>query len=477
MLRLSGSEEKRTNTALSAEKFLIRIEKLIQTETHPETIKKILEELHLNDLDARDQSFNDFMTYIQTNALCMRKFIHQFKEGVLKNEGVCAILAYIQDNDLISQEELEHARALFQLQLNLLCIYEAFTVTMLNSLTFAEDYYQHVIQRRKSCMPGSPAANFFFGTPLNTKLFERLKLISVEPGFLNCVFHHRTGDKKETTADLQEMSHEYKLSSWNKDFDLFDPQITNESHSCVAGMNVNILEAVWQDSTGKTKLQGGIDNAIAGTGLMALAEAKNYSSALTVKKTVLPDGVTLKDDGIHPLLPKLKVEERGKKIHTFKIDQEWMHLYNTWNLRFVIANYDAVILPIKLLIPSVMAATPENFKDARLLALYLSGTLYLNEQFTQNKFFKPNITFKNKDKILAQWGLINKTLATAALQKHFPKVQSPEKLFNEKFGCHRTYNFLKQLSLFAWQGYQYRFAVPEKELHRKDQLVHQANMA
>ncbi|WP_157010298.1 hypothetical protein [Legionella fallonii] len=79
--------------------------------------------------------------------------------------------ALVQESDLISDEELQQASITMQLQINMLCIFEAITITMANGENFAQDVYEHLSQRSGTPYPGNPIADFFFGVPFNASLF------------------------------------------------------------------------------------------------------------------------------------------------------------------------------------------------------------------------------------------------------------------------------------------------------------------
>ena len=66
---------------------------------------------------------------------------------------------------------------------------------------------------------------------------------------------------------------------------------------------------------------------------------------------------------------------------TFAFHQDWVSLYETWNMAFILGELNNLhyLFP-KLLIPSVLNAKSENFLGARIIALWLSinNTLFLN---------------------------------------------------------------------------------------------------
>lgn len=180
-------------TKMAARAFLKRVSDFVNPHTNPDLMKEIFEELNLENFITRDTDFIDFLEQIKTMPVSMDKFLEKISHDLIENECTCTLLAYIQNRNLISNDELKYLLPTLQLQVNLLCLLEAFTITMVNSDTLAEDVYAHIIHRRLSKSTGSPWSNLFFGLPRATPIFERLKIISVEPPMLSIVFHRSTG--------------------------------------------------------------------------------------------------------------------------------------------------------------------------------------------------------------------------------------------------------------------------------------------
>jgi hypothetical protein len=63
---------------------------------------------------------------------------------------------------------------------------------------------------------------------------------------------------------------------------------------------------------------------------------------------------------------------------TIAFSQPWVSLYTSWNLAFVLGDLDDLhMLVPKLLIPSVLSATPANYMSTRTLALWLAGNSFI----------------------------------------------------------------------------------------------------
>ena len=99
-----------------AKKFLSRIEKHIATQSNPHIINQILLALNLNELETKDQDFKDFLHKISTRPIDLTALLTHVKSHILDNEPLCALLAFIQENDLIGNEELAQAATTLQLR-------------------------------------------------------------------------------------------------------------------------------------------------------------------------------------------------------------------------------------------------------------------------------------------------------------------------------------------------------------------------
>lgn len=347
---------------------------------------------------------------------------------------------------------------------------------MANSNDFAHDIYNHMMKQRGKGATGNPFYNFLFGIPSRATLFERLKLISIDPGLTSIIFHRLMGTNPETQADLDDFVSQSRLSGWNADVELANFDVA--STSTLPAMGVNILEAVWEDSTGHNKNTSGILNAQAGLGLIGIMEEKEYTTSFKLAETTLPQGTRLHSDLGYSLIPELKVDNSPKKVSQFHIDERWMNLYNSWNLCFVIANIDPVFVPLKLLIPSVFSAEPSNYKETRVLTLFLVANLFLNQQTLNNPLFSNNFSFRNGDAIMKKWGEINKNHASELLQQCCAKeYKEPDTLYNSILGEHPHLNFVLKLLSYFQDSHQFRLTKKAKQSTLSDYLFFSGNAA
>ncbi|CAM3563387.1 hypothetical protein [Legionella longbeachae] len=446
------------NTYKLAKQLITRVEKLIKTTSEPALVRRILSELHLNELETTNKEYTDFIGKISTVPMQLTPLINYLNEKLIDNTPICQLFAFIEKNELISNEELEQAAKTIQLQITLLSILEAIIVTMTNGEQFAQDVYQHLSKRSGSPYPGNPVVDFFWA-PSNASLFERIKLSSIKPGMLNILFHRAMKDKLESQSDIEQFISKMGLWWWYADI---RAAADNELTGTTPAMALNIMEAAWEESTGDVKHICGKDNAEAGALLIKLMEEHKYSTSNTLKRSILPENTVLMDDSkSYSILPGLTVSNTPKKVMEFNIDGHWRDLYNSWNLLFVITNIDKIFMPIKLILPTVLAAEPQNYKEVRVISLFTIGSIFLQENTKMNPFFSDNYHFKNAEIILKKWGEINKDYGMKLL-KHQSNLQvdKSETSYHEVFGNNPHLNFLIRIIGYLSDPSNYQFTQP-----------------
>ncbi|WP_058534280.1 hypothetical protein [Legionella saoudiensis] len=444
--------------------FLSRVKRHMSNTSNPQLIADILSALGLDELVTDNTNYKAFIQHITSKEIDLGKLIEYVEQNILNNEPLCNLLAYIEENGLISDAELVAAAPTLQLQINLLCIFDALIITMANGQSFVKEVYDHLIKRAGSPAPGNPLVDFFFGAPYEATLFERLKLVSIKPGMLNVIFHRIMGEQVETQADADAFIAANHLSSLNAtNVDIAN--LSSKDTSTVASMGVNIFEAAWEDSTHAQQL-GGIDNAKAGIGLIMLMENQRYTTNYVINSQVLPEGVKIDEDLKYTLLPDLELNNVKKKVSQFNIPKEWRDLYTSWNLAFVLANIDQVFMPIKLLMPIVGGSEPQNYKEVRLLSLFTVGYLFLSETPQKKPLFANNYTFSNAALIFKMMGKFNKQYAEKLLAELCPQEKRDiDSMYEHIFGNYPTVNLVKQLLSFMYNGPKFRFtqAYAEKQ--------------
>ena len=442
----------------SAQLFLTKVRHLIRPSTDPAVMRRILQETKLNRFIPRDPHFSAYLAEITQNPQDMTTFLAHMEHHLINHEMICSVLAFIEDNHLILPEELRQAAMTFQLQINLLCLFEAFTFSMCNSPTLAEDVLTHIYSRRNCLYPGNPIYAFLCGVPYKTPTFLRLKIPSIDPAMNSIARYKLLAGQADTRKDADAFIQRHNLAGLNLSCsELFDPAESKTDN--VAGMSLNILEAGWQDTINASSTStGGIENAQAGCALIGISEELNRTTGLALKTVIAPKHALIGEDGSYSLLPGLKVSTKTQKyLAEFRVPFEWADLYNSWNLHFVIRTFGTNFLPLKLLLPSVLSADQYAFKEARIASLFLFANILANEKAYSNPFFAANVNFSRANAILTEWGKINNKYSHYALHKLCPTLDTtPEKLHHDIFGSHATTNLGKNIWRFFKKGNDYR---------------------
>lgn len=267
---------------------MTKLEKILPKKTDPSLIKKILTELKLDNLNTKDKEFAEFIVKVRSDQIDLTKLTLHLKKALLDNEPLCRLLAFIEEEGLIADSDLDAIAAKLELQLNMLFIFEAILVTMANSKHFAKDVYDHLVKISGNPFPGNPLADFIFGVPYNATLFERLKMVSIKPVMLSILFHRSMGEKKETQEALDDFIRENGLSGSNAWIETTEPHVV--SGKTVPVMAVNISEAAKEDANGHTRNKGGIGNAESAIGLIQIMEQQQYLNQCDYFSTLLPEG-------------------------------------------------------------------------------------------------------------------------------------------------------------------------------------------
>lgn len=98
-----------------------------------------------------------------------------------------------------------------------------------------------------------------------------------------------------------------------------------------------------------------------------------------------------------------RFHEDNKKL-LYEVSQNWMSLYETWNLAFITGNLPNLdLLYPKLLIPEVIASRPNEYIFPRVLALSLSIHFYILRKLEG----RPDVILPHSRELAELWGKIN----------------------------------------------------------------------
>lgn len=454
---------------LLAKQFLKRVISVLNNQSDPAIIKKILKDLRLTSFKPRDKGFKNFLEKITEQPIHLTCLIKAVEKGLLNNKPLCDLFAFLEREQVLTDDHLQGIAKQLNTQLNLLCLFEAFAVTMVNSFTLNEDLYCFINKQRNTAFPGNPIYNFFFGSSRrNFSLFKNLKLVSVDPVMTEGAFIRSLGNEELDKDAILERSREFiskhGLSLWNSKICPLPSGV--QSDDSVKNVSLNILEATWEEKK-KNDGQPG-DNAFAGAALIRLLEHIRPPHSYAFANLILPDESEVSDGETYSLFPDLKVNPLAKRVSQFDISKEWMNLYNSWNLFFVIQNLDSQFLPIKLLVPSVLNALPSHYMETRVLLLYLMGNLY---HYNQLSIFKEEMHLPQSEMILSQWGEINKKYADTLLAMFCPNSEeTSEMVYATIFGAHANFSLAYHIANFMRDFDSFQITSEESELQMEFSL-------
>lgn len=104
-----------------------------------------------------------------------------------------------------------------------------------------------------------------------------------------------------------------------------------------------------------------------------------------------------------------------RRFIEYELSQEWVSLYESWNLAFITGNVQYLnLLYPKLLLPAVIDAEPDDYIFNRALSLWLSTNFFLFAQITG----KPDLSIPNRELLTQLWGEINLKAAEELVLKN-----------------------------------------------------------
>ncbi|HEY9842942.1 MAG: hypothetical protein ACAI44_10695, partial [Candidatus Sericytochromatia bacterium] len=308
-------------------------------------------------------------------------------------------------------------------------ILEALTAAMANNNDFAKELQDHFLKKRAEygIQTNSALRTLLTVGRASGSLFFAAKTVSVDPAI---TFYRLIRERKGaplTVAEVEKLYAAGKLTYPEKRALMPSDGPEADPHE---GLRINIYEA------GTTEYSEGFAaNAQSAHALCESAEAEPHPQIFK-KGSVLPKTI---DNAFYRSLGQSE-----NYFPTNDFSQDWVSLYETWNMAFVLSEMDDLqILMPKLLIPSVLSANKENYLTARVMALWLSINTLMFRKLDQVEAVPPPA---HKAEMAKAWGEINQKYARALAQSS--AGEDPEAFlqgFNKHFSWPR-YNLLKMIA-------------------------------
>jgi len=322
--------------------------------TDPDLLRTILkDDMLLDDLETVQMLLGDSLT----KKMPLGPMIAQVRRSLISEHPIVEeFLCKALDEDLIQEVENEEAKEVIKRSMHHAYILDLITKAMANDNDIMMEIQNHLLEKRKE-------------KEIPTDFMELLAF-----------FISQTGQPfmaiKTVSMDL-ELTRIGQLRSGG--------EISQKE--MVATLQFNILEACLAD---RDNLKDYTDNAMAGIALTA----------------TVPDAQAV---------PVAITEDDRSFVVYFELSQEWVSLYESWNLAFITGNLNHLdMLYPKLLIPSVIDTEANEYMFNRVLALWLSVNFYLFAQFKS----KPNYAVPNAEELAQLWGGINREHANNFMKKN-----------------------------------------------------------
>lgn len=389
--------------------------------TNPKLIKQIIQEFKLADFKTENKVMQKFFRDSLAEPQDLKPMINCIKKSiVLKHPAIIEFLDYaINKNWLQPSEQIKKA-------LHVTYVLEALTATMCNDHIFfieVQDHYK-IKEKQRGINSLHTMSTFMHAFGITHKLFGTIKSLSIDPamiyfrtqrGFTQS--HFDKNEAKQLFNDKKINYIEYKLLS---------PIQKNGLEHINELIRINIYEA------GITEYKNGLKaNAVCAHELNEDIK-KNPPVTLFKKKKVIPENI---NTSFYKAITK-----RENLFPTIKLSQDWVSLYITWNMAFLINNVDDwdIVLP-KLFIPSIIDSEPENFLGIRIISLWLT----VNHVFYRMYNKKSISVAKNKKEMAQIWGDINKRHAFHLAKRETNEDSKALMKTYSQFFSHPFFNWLK----------------------------------
>lgn len=357
--------------------------------TDPLVMKSILEEMEIDDLEPTFSTMNTFLKEIIIKPQSLKPMFESIEHGLITKHP--AIIEFLE---LALKKKWLHKSEEIQRSVQITFVLEAMTAAMCNNHSFllqAENHY-----RKKEQMLGLDKKNIF-KTIINSwgkfhDLFKVGKIMALDPLMIYFRLQKGLSDSLIKVPDLKKLHEDRKINYF--EYKLLYKLCNKCSDPANKLVRINIYEAGVTEYKRDFKL-----NAISAYTLAEDLKA-NPPYAIFKKKKVIPEE---NSDKFYKT-----ISQKENKFLDIDTSQDWVSLYITWNLAFILGNlHNLDLLFPKLLMPSIINAKNNNFLGVRVVSLWLSINHFLFRDSKNIKVIGPS----NKVQMAKAWGKINKKYA------------------------------------------------------------------
>ncbi len=398
----------------------------IEMKTDVRILQSILLEMKLHDFDTSYAPMNRFLAEAVSQPQDLGPMLTNIKQGLIeKHPAIVEFAAKALSENWFS------GSAHIQESIHVAFVLEAMTAAMCNSDLFFSEVLAHIRQKEKELGIDSehlwktiwrhwPRTGSFSGS-----FFATAKAVSLDPAMAYFKLSRELGGAPILKKRIKELYKKGEMSYFG--YKLLLPVCNKNTCCCSDWLRINIYEA------GITEYNNDFKRNAVSAHVLSEDAQRHCHPEIFKSGSILPEGQI---DKFYESLV-----EKDNYFPTFAFHRDWVSLYETWNMAFILGELNNLhFLFPKLLIPSVLNAKPENFLGVRIIALWLS----INNTLFKNLDGSEKVTGPVKRRDMSQaWGEINKKYAF--------------RLSNEQL--HEDSDLLKK-------SYQKRFARPFYNLAR-----------
>lgn len=395
-------------------------------ETDPQIIKSIIDEIKLNDFKTNNKHMDTFFKDAISKPQKLQPMFDNIQKGILSKHPTIVEFAAVA-----LEKKWLYASRHVVLSVHMTYILEALTAAMCNSHDFfieVQDHYK-AKERERGLSTTHILRSIIRAIHISHNFFGSIKAFSVDPAMIFFRLQRGFGKSQLGSDEAKKLLKDKKINYL--EYKLLSPLLKNGLGHIHELLRINIYEA------GITEYKRGLKtNAICAHELSEDIK-KNPPQALFEKKSVAPENNT---DNFYPL-----ITEKENIFPVIACSQEWVSLYTTWNMAFVLHEFDDldIIFP-KLLIPSIINAESENFLGSRIISLWLSAHHVFFRKYDKKTVVGP----EKKYEMARAWAEINKKYAFQLAKKEMHEdSQTLMKSYN-RFFSQPIYNLCKIVHAF-----------------------------
>ena len=376
-------------------------------------MREVLREMQVDDLQTSYPPMRDFLVRVVSQPVDLGPMLAQVRWGLVSNGP--AVVEFLRE--ALSKRWLTSSPHVHK-ALNVAYVLEAITAAMCNSPVFFDDYVEHVRSKQKDIGIDHEHVfkSFVRMLPSSLNFFGTAKAVSLDMAMVYFRAGRYLGGQAVDEQSVGELHAAGRISLLERK--LLLPLCGKGRCVCNDWLRVNIYEA------GITEYENGFSMNAMAAHVLAEHVAKHCHRESFLRRHVVPEGPTR---DFYAAL-----EEDDNYVPVVDLSEEWKSLYLTWNMAFILGELNNLhyLFP-KLLIPSVLCSSSENFLGTRIVSLWVS----INSALLLHFHGVDTLTAPaHRREMAAAWGEINRRYAEALYTSDLdPDIAGLSDSFEERF--------------------------------------------